>query len=151
MANVYILTTQRTASASELVINGLSPYINTVQVGDTTTGKFQASFLIYDAPAPTFSRQEANAAHYYVMLPLVFKTSNVVGNTDYVNGLFPEIPLQEDYFNLGQLGDENEPLLAAALFKIAGRPIPVSKGFKNLKEISDSNADSPINGKMIGN
>ncbi|AFL82436.1 periplasmic protease [Aequorivita sublithincola DSM 14238] len=151
LSNVYILTTRRTASASELVINGLKPYINTVQVGDLTTGKFQASFLLYDAPAPNFSRQQANPSHYYAMLPLVFKTSNAVGNTDYGDGLFPEILLRENYFDLGQLGDENEPLLAAALFKIAGRPILVSKAFNELEEISDSNASSPINGKMIAN
>jgi len=149
--NVYILTTRRSASASELVINGLNPYINTVQVGDTTTGKFQASFLLYDAPAPLFSRQEADPSHYYAMLPLVFKTSNVAGNTDYSDGLFPQIALRENYFDLGQLGDENEPLLAAALFEIAGRPINGKKDFKALKEISDSNANSPIDGKMIGN
>ncbi len=151
LSNVYILTTRRTASASELVINGLNPYINTVQVGDTTTGKFQASFLLYDAPAPNFSRQEANPSHNYAMLPLVFKTSNAAGNTDYGDGLFPQIALKENYFNLGQLGDENEPLLAAALFEIVGRPLPVKKDFKSLKELSDSNANSPIYGKMIGN
>ncbi len=151
LGNVYILTTQRTASASELVINGLNPYINTVQIGDTTTGKFQASFLLYDAPAPSFSRQEASSSHYYAMLPLVFKTSNVAGHTDYVDGLFPQIPLQEDYFNLGQLGEPTEPLLAAALFEIAGRPFYGKMDFKALKEISDSKANSPIDGKMIGN
>ncbi len=151
LSNVYILTTRRTASASELVINGLNPYINTIQVGDTTTGKFQASFLLYDAPAPQFSREQANPTHKYVMLPLVFKTSNVAGKTDFVDGLFPQIYLKENYFNLGQLGDENEPLLAAALSEIAGRPMPLSKDFKVLKELSDSKANSPINGKMIGN
>ena len=151
LTNVYILTTRRTASASELVINGLTPYINTVQVGDTTTGKFQASFLLYDAPAPAFSRQDADPSHYYAMLPLVFKTANVAGNTDYVDGLFPEIPLQENYFNLGELGDENEPLLAAALFEIAGRPLPAQKETPKFKEFTDSNANSPIDGKMIGN
>ncbi|MGO3182084.1 MAG: S41 family peptidase [Aequorivita sp.] len=151
LSKVYILTTKRTASASELIINGLNPYINTVQVGDTTTGKFQASFLLYDAPAPDFSRANAVSTHRYAMLPLVFKTSNVEGNTDFVNGLFPQIQLKENYFNLGQLGDENEPLLAAALSEIAGRPMPENKEFKALKEVSDSKANSPINGKMIGN
>ncbi len=150
LSQVYILTTRRTASASELVINGLKPYINTIQVGDTTTGKFQASFLLYDAPAPQFSRNEANINHTYVMLPLVFKTANVAGVTDYVDGLFPDITLQEDYFNLGQLGDENEPFLATALFEIAGRPAPVKKAFKPLKEISGSKANSPLYQVMIG-
>lgn len=151
LSKVYILATKRTASASELVINGLTPYINTVQVGDTTTGKFQASFLLYDAPAPAFSRQDANPNHYYAMLPLVFKTANVAGNTDYVDGLAPEILLPEDYFNLGVLGDENEPLLAAALSEIAGRPLPPSRNMPRLIELTDSNENSPINGKMIGN
>jgi len=151
LSQVYIITTRRTASASELVLNGLKPYIDAVQVGDTTTGKFQASFLLYDAPAPQFSRSEANPNHTYAMLPLVFKTANAAGNTDFTEGLFPQIPLQENYFNLGQLGDENEPLLAAALFEIAGRPMPSNKGVQYLKEFSDSNADSPIYGKMIGN
>jgi len=36
---VYILTTKGTASASELVINCLKPYINVVQIGDVTIGK----------------------------------------------------------------------------------------------------------------
>ncbi len=149
LTQVYILTTRRTASASELVINGLRPYIDAVQVGDTTTGKFQASFLLYDAPAPQFSRNQANPNHTYVMLPLVFKTANAAGNTDFVDGLFPQIPMQEDYFNLGQLGDENEPFLATALFEIAGRPAPVQKNFKALKEISESKANSPIYQIMI--
>jgi hypothetical protein len=85
------------------------------------------------------------------MLPLVFKTANAAGKTDVVDGLFPQIVLKEDYFNLCQLGDENEPLLAAALSDIAGWPFNGRHHLKVLKEISDSNAASPIDGKMIGN
>ena len=36
---VYIITSGRSSSSSELVINGLSPYINVIQVGDNTYGK----------------------------------------------------------------------------------------------------------------
>lgn len=151
LSQVYIITTRRSASASELVLNGLKPYIDAVQVGDTTTGKFQASFLLYDAPAPQFSRSQANPGHTYAMLPLVFKTANAAGNTDFTEGLFPQIPLQENYFNLGQLGNVNEPLLAAALSEIAGKPIPARKDGPYLREFSDSRAQSPIYGKMIGN
>jgi C-terminal processing protease CtpA/Prc len=115
LTNLYVLTTRSTASASELVINGLDPYINVVKVGGTTRGKFQASFLLYDAPAPTFSRSQANPNHTYAMLPLVFKTANANGRTDFVNGLDPDLAIGEDFANLGVLGDPNEPLLAAAL------------------------------------
>jgi C-terminal processing protease CtpA/Prc len=141
---VYILTTGRTASASELVINGLNPYITVRQVGGTTTGKFQASFLLYDAPAPNFSRSAANTGHTYAMLPLVFKTANAAGVTDFVNGLSPDIELAEDYSNLGTLGDVNEPLLAAALNDILPTPSPLRQSFNQLKEISESKANSPL-------
>lgn len=147
--NIYIITSSGTASASELVINGLDPYINTVQIGDTTTGKFQASFLLYDAPAPNFSKMQSSPAHTYVMLPLVFKTANKADKTDFIDGLFPNVVVKENFFNLGQLGNENEPLLATALSEITGSPKPAKKDFIKLKELYSSKSDSPINGKMI--
>ncbi len=140
---VYVLTTGRSASASELVINGLNPYINVVQVGGTTTGKFQASFLLYDAPAPNFSRSQANPGHTYAMLPLVFKTINSAGFTDYVDGLEPDIEYLEDYSNLGILGDENEPLLATALNDIFGLPQPQPFTGNQFEEASESKALLP--------
>lgn len=144
LSSVYILTTGRSASASELVINGLDPYINVIQVGGTTTGKFQASFLLYDAPAPGFSRNQANPNHTYAMLPLVFKTANAVGNTDYIDGLVPDIALDEDYSNLGTLGDPSEPLLAAALNDILTLPQPLRNMTNDSEEISESKAISPL-------
>ncbi|GEQ85982.1 peptidase S41 [Patiriisocius marinistellae] len=148
LTKVYILTSGRSASASELVINGLAPYIDVVQVGDNTTGKFQASFLLYDAPAPTFSRSEANPNHTYAMLPLVFKTANAAGNTDYIDGLSPDITIRENYSNLGILGDITEPLLAEALDDIFFTNRPIIH-FTPLEEVSDSNAGSIIDGIMV--
>ncbi len=145
---VYVLTTNRTASASELVINGLSPYIDVVQIGTNTRGKYQASFLLYDAPAPNFSRSEANPNHTYAMLPLVFKTANVSGVTDFVNGLNPDVELPEDYSNLGVLGDQNEPLLAAAIADITGSPKPVVGRQIRLEEVSDSKAGQILYQRM---
>jgi Peptidase family S41/Peptidase S41 N-terminal domain len=135
---VYVLTSTRTASASELVINGLNPYIDVVQIGTNTTGKFQASFLLYDAPAPNFSRSQANPNHRYAMLPLVFKTANAIGYTDYNEGLIPDIELIEDYSNLGIIGDPTEPLLATAIAEITGLPAPIKRSVEHLKLLSDS-------------
>jgi carboxyl-terminal processing protease len=143
LTRVYIITSGRTASASELVINGLDPYIDVIQVGDTTTGKFQASFLLYDAPAPGFNRSQANPSHTYAMLPLVFKTANANGVTDYIDGLEPDVPLEEDYSNLGILGDENEPLLAEALNEIFPTHMPINYNFNRLEEISEKKATMP--------
>jgi C-terminal processing protease CtpA/Prc len=146
---VYIIATGRTASASELVINGLDPYINVTQVGSATTGKFQASFLLYDAPAPDFSRSEANLDHTYAMLPLVFKTANANGVTDFIDGLMPDVMIDEDYSNLGELGDVNEPLLAAALAEIFPSPSPILPFRSGLEEISESKASSPLYQIMV--
>lgn len=144
LPRVFVLTSARTASASELVINGLEPYMTVLQIGDFTTGKFQASFLLYDAPAPNFRRSEANLNHNYAMLPLVFKTANANGVTDYVDGLPPDLELIEDYSNLGQLGDVDEPLLAAAIAVITGNPRPLQRSnFEALETISESKAVLP--------
>ena len=46
---VYIITSGNTASASEMVINGLSPFINVIQVGQTTYGKNVGGLaVVYD-------------------------------------------------------------------------------------------------------
>ena len=118
LSKVYILTTGRSASASELVINSLRPYIDVVQVGTTTTGKYQASTIVYDSK--NFSREGVNQGHTYAMLPLIYKSLNAVGNTDYFNGLDPDIVINEQVRDMGVLGDENERLLAAAISDITG-------------------------------
>ncbi|WP_194768074.1 S41 family peptidase [Tamlana sp. I1] len=118
LQKVYVLTTKRSASASELVINSLQPYIQVVQIGTTTAGKYQASTTLYDSP--NFRRQGANPRHTYAMQPLIFKSLNVDGKTDYFNGLAPTTELAEQVNNLGVLGDVNEPLLAAAISDISG-------------------------------
>ena len=113
---VYIIATQSSASASELVINCLDPYIDVIHIGTNTYGKYQASVTLYDAE--DFSLEGANPNHTYALQPLVLKTLNAIGNTDYFNGLTPDITLEENSGNLGILGDGNEPLLALALQQI---------------------------------
>ena len=115
LSRVFILTTGRTASASELILSGLDPYIEIIQIGTNTVGKFEGSFLLYDAPAPGFRRSEANPNHRYVMLPLVLKSVNANGLTDYFDGFTPDIEIAEDFTNYGQLGQQGEPLLDAAI------------------------------------
>lgn len=117
---IYVLTTDRSASASELVINGLEPYIDVVQVGDVTTGKFQASVTLFDSPAMT-NTTNINKNHTYAIQPLVFKSANSEGKSDYVDGLTPDLEVLEDLANLGTLGDPQEPLLKAALDHISGK------------------------------
>ncbi len=116
---VYVLTTERSASASELVINSLSAYMeDVVQIGDYTTGKTQASITIYDSP--DFSPENINPNHTYAMQPLVANSVNAFDDPVPSNGLAPDIEVIEFPGNYGTLGDINEPLLAAALADIQG-------------------------------
>ena len=136
LSKVYILTSRSSASASELVINSLNPYMNVVQIGTQTTGKYQASFTLYDSP--DFRRQGANSNHTYALQPLILKTLNSVGFTDYNEGLAPDIVLGENYANLGILGDPTELLLATALQHIEDNGRISSQTFEPLEILSDS-------------
>ena len=118
MTKVYILTASGTASASELVINGLKPHITVVQIGDVTVGKNVGSVTLYDSP--TFGTQNRNPKHRYAMQPIVLKIVNSQGYGDYFNGLQPDYLLKETLSTLGTLGDTSEPLLSAAITKITG-------------------------------
>lgn len=117
LSKVYILTTRSSASASELVINGLKPYINVVQIGDVTAGKNVGSITLYDSP--NFRKENRSTAHKYAMQPIVLKIVNKTGFGDYQNGLTPTIELKENLGNLGQLGNTTEPLLSTALGHIS--------------------------------
>ncbi|WP_424494177.1 S41 family peptidase [Salinimicrobium sp. GXAS 041] len=142
LSNVYIITSLRTASASELVINGLMPYIDVVQVGDTTTGKFQASVTLYDSP--DFGRRGANPSHTYAIQPLIYKSANAAGVTDFLEGLAPDVVIIEDITNLGTIGDLNEPLLQASLQHIKGEPFKVKRKGNIFEIVGESGMDSPL-------
>src|SRR5690606_35777869 len=128
----------------------LDPYINVIHIGENTAGKYQASTTLYDSP--NFTRQGANPNHSYAMQPLIYKSLNKVGRTDYFDGLTPDIQLSESYLNLGIIGDENKKLLAAALADIQS-PIARLSPIKSEKEASltffkNSNRVSPLHNDM---
>lgn len=122
LQKVYVLTTGASASASELIINSLKPYIEVIQIGDTTTGKTTINTLVFDSP--NFNTQQVTNAHTYALFPLIGDSTNKDEELVPSTGLVPDIILQESSANLGTLGDENEPLLARAIMEItnaAGR------------------------------
>lgn len=110
---IYILTSSSTASASELIINSLKPYITVVQIGDKTVGKNVGSVTLYDSP--TFRKDNVNPNHKYAMQPIVLKIVNKSGLGEYQNGLLPNVSYTENYGNMGVLGQSSEPLLSLAL------------------------------------
>lgn len=108
LSRLFVLTSHGTASASELIINGLRPYLNVITIGDTTYGKNVGSITITD---------DINTTNTWGMQPIVLKLTNAQGFSDYTNGFAPD-PSNLDidnYFHLLPLGDINEPLLNRAL------------------------------------
>lgn len=108
---VYILTRNRTASASELIINGLKPYMDVFIVGDTTLGKNVGSISIYE---------ENDPRNKWGMQPIVVKSFNKLNQSDYGDGFRPNIPDEDNSLVILPLGDENENLLSLALTEITG-------------------------------
>lgn len=122
---VFVLATNSSASASELVMNGLAPYVDVIHIGETTRGKNEFSITMVDDPENNYiysaSRESSiNSENSYAIQPLVGRNENADGFFDYTSGLVPDIVLEEDLANLGVLGDINEPLLARALQEISG-------------------------------
>ena len=112
---VYIITSGRSASASELVINGLSPYINVIQVGDNTYGKnVGGPAALYDY---IDNNRTKNPDHTYAIYCMTFYSANNNDFYDYADGLAPQedLKLKEDITNMGTLGEDSDPLLALAL------------------------------------
>ncbi|CAC9975879.1 S41 family peptidase [Flavobacterium panici] len=149
LATVYILTTSNTASASELVINGLKPYINVIQIGETTIGKNVGSRTLYDSPS-LVTKSNINLNHKYAMQPLLFKISNAADFGDYTGGLVPTYVQYEYINNYGVLGDPSEPLLNLAISKITGSAAKKIQTDHNavLPYISDSKKINGLRNEM---
>jgi len=99
LSRVFFIVTGNTASASELLINNLKPYMNVKLIGDTTYGKPVGFFTI-----PIYN---------YDIYPISFKTVNSAGNADYYSGFAPD---KQTYDGVDKnWGDITEPSLAAAL------------------------------------
>lgn len=125
LSKVYVLATGSSASASELVMNGLDPYVEVVHIGTKTRGKNEFSITLVDNASNNYiygasSEKNIKANNSWGIQPLVGRNENSIGFFDYTAGFTPDIELREDLSNLGELGNVNEPLLARAIQEITG-------------------------------
>lgn len=118
--NLYIITSNNTASASEIVINCLRPYLKErlLQVGTATFGKNVAQSLFTDEQSPQLELWLTTA---YL--------SNAEGFLDYFdNGLQPDYELAENYAGeLGELGTAEDMLLAPVFTRMATGSFPAGE------------------------
>jgi carboxyl-terminal processing protease len=116
LSRVVFLTGMGSASASELLINGLDPYMDVIQIGEQTVGKCYGSIVMTDDETPP--------RHSYAMMPLVMKYENANGFTDFFDGLVPDYIIQDDIFNAVPFGDLEDPMLSAAVRFLNNEEMP---------------------------
>ncbi len=112
LPRLHVLTSGWTASASELIINGLKPYMEVVLIGETTYGKNVGSITIYEEDDPK---------NKWGMQPIVVKFANSEGNSDFTAGFSPDHEIDEfkELF-LYDWGNTNDPMLEKAISLITG-------------------------------
>ncbi len=114
LGRVYVLTTEGTASASEMVIYSLSPYMDVVQIGEQTHGKYYGSITIKDE----------EGSHNWAIQPIIMRAENVDNSINYEVGLIPDIEVEDDYSY--ELGDREDVLTSIAIGEITGNTVSVS-------------------------
>ncbi|HEX5055173.1 MAG TPA: S41 family peptidase [Gammaproteobacteria bacterium] len=130
---IIFITSEGSASASELVINGLKPYFGgsaMALVGSPTYGKpvGQLGFDFCD--------------HDFRLRAIAFKSVNADGEGEYFDGLPVDCAADDDLSHV--LGDPEEASLAAALEYMGGTGCPLSAapGFA----ISQAGRPRPVTG-----
>ncbi|MDH6309906.1 carboxyl-terminal processing protease [Dysgonomonas sp. PFB1-18] len=133
LTRLYIIAAEYSASASELVLHNLRPYMTVYHIGETTVGKDKASMTV----------DSKDSRIKWQIQPLISRLSDVDGNGNYINGLTPdkrvsewaegytmqraiysdgsetEIPSLSMWIGgLAELGEPSEPLLAEAIYHI---------------------------------
>jgi len=108
---VFILTSNGTASASELVINNLKPFMDVILVGEHTYGKNVGSFTLTDS----------KNRWSYGLQPITFKIANSLNESNYgtKDGFLPNVNVVDNVLPFKQLGDPYETVLYKALFQIS--------------------------------
>ena len=118
LERIYILTTSHTASASEVIINGLIPYLgaeNVIVIGEKTEGKNVAM------------SEYKNETYGFTLWPAVAYVTNSEGFGDYSDGFKPTYELVErKVASWLPLGDTQEYLLSHAIEHITTGAIPAT-------------------------
>ena len=139
LQRLVVLTTSRTASASEAIVNGLRPFMEVTLIGAKTEGKNVGS-LAYESTD-------------WKIEPIVFRVRNKNEESDYAAGFVPDIPFyeQSSLVRTLPLGDENELMLRQAIDYLTTGSAGVNSLVKGremlrIQEVYSSLSDKERNG-----
>lgn len=133
LKKIYVLTTDNTASASELIINGLRGLdLSVVTVGTTTIGKNVGMEVI---ESDDYKKMYDFKGSSYEFAPITFKSYNEKKQSDYSEGFEPDCEVEEtarrfdwgsystviaseDYSNTVSVKNGADPMLSCAIYNI---------------------------------
>ncbi len=122
LGRISFIGTSSTASASELIINGMIPYMDVNLVGTPTHGKPVGMYVL------EFRNQD------YAAFPVCFKYTNALDAGDFYDGLQPDILVNDDLTR--DFGDPDEAMLKAAINYItSGTMVTMAKKSTSDNEI----------------
>ena len=98
--SIIVLTNSSSASASEVLINSLEPYMQVTTIGESTYGK----------PVGFIPEEYCDET----LLAVNFQTNNANGFGDYLNGLSPDCPVTESS-NIYPWTSLQDPIFAKAV------------------------------------
>lgn len=118
LERLIVITSRGSASASELIINCLNPYMDVVLVGQRTYGKPVGSF-------PLSQFNTVLAKNDVELVPITFAIANAAGNAEYYDGFPVDIPASDDPSS--NWGDIKEFRLASALTYVQYGTAPTAR------------------------
>lgn len=128
LSKIIVITTRETASASECVMNGLTPYMNVISIGDTTNGK-------------PVGMNGGEIGKKYFIAPVTFKDVNKNNEGDFFDGIAPYALVSDDITH--NFSDRQELCLKAAISYIETGSVMTSKAgyeFKRHPQFSEKPA-----------
>lgn len=138
VSDLVVIMTGSTASASEMVINGLAPHMNVKTVGDTSYGKpvgqSRFEFCMTD-----------------ILRAVAFSVINSEGTSDYYRGFDPYCEANDDVFH--PLGSAEEDSISEALYLLDDVANPAqncsSASAKAQRELAKRKAVQPAGNPLV--
>ncbi len=112
LQRVYFLTSSQTSSSAEMLIKGLSPYLNVIIIGEETAGEQFGSKVIYG--------ENANPKNEFLIAPVFQQAVSSIDDGSFSTPVNPDIIFNENLLTVFQVGDDNDPFIRAALQDING-------------------------------
>jgi C-terminal processing protease CtpA/Prc len=139
LTRLAVITTRLTASASEVVINGLKPHLNVKCIGDTTNGKptgMNFSYFPSNSNSPKF-----------VFAPITFKLVNSANEGDFFGGIPPAKYVPDDIIH--DFKDRKELCLKEAIHYLETGSVSTKSDYIYRPSVQESEKPAWMNNLFI--